>query len=56
MINLKQFHNIIPVDQCSRSQFAAQRDKLAKRMRTAGHEAVTVASRPLRRRGEMKCR
>jgi len=44
MINLKQFHNIIPVDQCSRSQFAAQRDKLAKRMRTAGHEAVTVAS------------
>ena len=44
MISLKEIDTIIPTDQCSRSLFAAQRDKLAKLMRSSICEAVPASS------------
>ncbi len=44
MINLKQFDDILPAEQCSRTQFAAQRDKLAQLMRSAGEGPAAVSS------------
>ena len=49
MISLKEFDSIVPAGQCSRSQFMAQRDKLAKRMRTAVKEASHKSPEQMKR-------
>ena len=43
MISLKEFDTVFPTDQCSRSLFTAQRDKLAKLMRNSVSEAVPAS-------------
>ena len=47
MISLKEFDTVIPTDQCSRSLFTAQRDKLAKLMRNSVSEAVPASGKSL---------
>ena len=45
MISLKEFDTVIPTDECSRSLFTAQRDKLAKLMRNSVSEAVLASGK-----------
>ena len=45
MISLKEFDTVIPTDQCSRSLFTAQRDKLAKLMRNSVSKAVPASGK-----------
>ena len=47
MISLKEFDTVIPADQCSRSLFTAQRDKLAKLMRNSVSEAAPASGKSL---------
>jgi hypothetical protein len=45
MISLKEFDTVIPTEQCSRSLFTAQRDKLAKLMRNSASKAVPASGK-----------
>ena len=45
MISLKEFDTVIPSDECSRSLFSAQRDKLATLMRNSVSVAVPASGK-----------
>ena len=45
MISLKEIDTVIPTDQCSRTLFTAQRDKLASLMRSSVSQAVPASDK-----------
>ena len=45
MISLKEIDTVIPADQCSRTLFTAQRDKLASLMRSSVCQAVPASGK-----------